>query len=60
MNDLRALFALCFGLLGHGAEHALGQIDLLNLDVHHLYAPWSSVLVEDGLNPEIQLLAMRK
>ena len=43
VDDLCALFALGLGLLGHGAQHGLGQIHLLDLDADDLHPPGRGV-----------------
>ena len=60
VNDLGALLALGFGLLGHGSQHGLRHIDLLHLDVRHFYSPGRSVLIENTLEAQVDLLAMRE
>src|ERR1700722_2470357 len=54
MDDLRPAFAFGFGLLGHGAEHGLGHIDLFDFDGDDFYAEWGSVAVDDGLDADVQ------
>src|SRR5947209_1158576 len=58
MDDLGALFAFRFSLLGHGTEHRLGQINLLHLHVGDLYAVRRGVLVENALDAGVQLVAV--
>jgi len=42
VDNLRPLFALCLGLLGHGALHLLVKVHLLDLDRDH-FTPKGSV-----------------
>src|SRR5882672_4345873 len=58
MNDLGALLAFGFGLLGHGAEHAFRHVHLLDLDVYYFYAPGRGVGVEDALQAGVDLVAV--
>src|SRR5262249_15199474 len=58
MDDLCPLFALGFGLFGHGAQHGLREIDLLDLHVRDFHAVGRGVLVEDALDAGVQLVAM--
>src|SRR5581483_701038 len=60
VDDLGALLALGFGLLGHGAQHALGHVDLLHFHGGDLHAPGVGVLVEDALQAEVDLVAVRE
>ena len=46
-DDLGALLALGLGLTGHRALHALGQLDVLELDDRDLHAPLLGLDVED-------------
>ena len=55
MNDLRPLFALCFCLLGHGAQHRLRQVHLLNLHIHHFDAPRGRVRIQNALQAYVDL-----
>ena len=50
VDDFGAAFAFGLGLLGHGAEHGLGQVDLLDLDGDDFYAEGGGVAVDDGLD----------
>ena len=43
VDDLRPLFAFRLGLLGHGAQHGLGHIHLLDFHVGDLHAPGRGV-----------------
>ena len=43
-----------------GARHGFGQVHLLHLDVGDLHAPWIGVLIENGLQAQVDLLAMRE
>jgi len=58
IDDLGPAFAFGLGLLGHGPLHFLGQVDVLELDVGHLDAPGTGVLVEDGLHLAVDLVAV--
>lgn len=58
MDDLGAALALGLGLLGHGAEHGLGQVDLLDLDGDDFYAEGGGVAVDDGLDALIEAFAV--
>src|SRR3989442_6290321 len=60
VDDLGSALALGFGLLGHGALHVLGQVDLLDLDGRHLYPPGLGVLVDDPLELLVDLVARRQ
>src|SRR5947209_16818980 len=56
MDDLGALFAFRFSLLGHGPQHRLGQVNLLHFHVGDLYAIRRGVLVENALDAGVQLV----
>ena len=58
MDHLGAPLALRFRLAGNGPDHLVGQIHLLDLDHRDLDAPWRRVLIEDGLQPDIQFLPL--
>jgi hypothetical protein len=58
VDDLGAGLALCLGLLGHGAEHGLGHVDLFDLDGDDFYAEGGGVAVDDGLNALVEGLAV--
>ena len=58
MDDLGALFALSFGLLGHGAQHGFRKINLLYFDIGNFYAIGCGVLVKNALDTGIQLVTM--
>src|SRR6059036_3867835 len=60
IDDLGSALALGFGLLGHGALHVLGQVDLLDLDGRDLDAPRLGVLVDDPLELLVDLVARRQ
>src|SRR5580765_3356201 len=60
VDDLGPALALGLGLLGHGALHVLGQVDLLDLDVRNLDAPGLGVLVDDPLELLVDLVARRE
>jgi len=59
VDDLGTLLALGLGLLGHGAQHGFGHVDLLDLDVGDLHAPGSGVRVENALQAQVDLLPVR-
>jgi hypothetical protein len=46
-DDLRALLALGLDLAADGARHALGQLDVLQLDDRDLDAPVLGLDIED-------------
>ena len=58
VDDFGAALALGLGLLGHGAEHGLGHVDLLDLDGDDFYAEGRGVTVDDGLDALVEGLAM--
>src|SRR5258708_407760 len=58
MDDLGAALALRLGLFGHGAEHGLGHVDLLDLDRDDLDAKRRGVAVDDGLDADVQGFAV--
>ena len=58
MDDLGAPLAFRLGLPRDGADHLLGQIHLLHFHHGHLHAPRRGVLVENGLQPHVELLAL--
>ena len=60
VNQFCALLALGLCLLGHRAKHRFGEIDLLDLDILDFHTPRLGVLVEDGLDPRVELVAMRQ
>ena len=60
MDDLGATGPLGLGLGGNRADHALIEVDVLDLDVGNLVAPGFRVLVQDDLNIGIELLALGK
>src|SRR3989449_1316426 len=60
VDDLGSALALGLGLLGHGALHVLGQVDLLDLHGRHLDPPWLGVLVDDPLVMLVDLVARRQ
>src|SRR5678815_208787 len=53
VNDLRAPGALRLRLRRDRADHALVQVDVLDLDIGDLDAPWCRVLVENALDVRI-------
>jgi hypothetical protein len=58
VDDLGAGLAFGLGLLGHGAEHGLGHVDLLDLDGDDFYAEGCGVAVDDGLDALVEGLAV--
>jgi len=50
VDDGRAFFALGLGLLGHGADHRLGEFDIFELDRLDIDAPVGCVFFDDGEN----------
>ena len=60
VDDLRAPRPLGLGLLRHRADHALVQVHVLDLDVRDLDAPDVSRLVENALDVDVQLFALRQ
>ena len=58
VNDLRPLLALCFGLLGHGAQHRFRHIDLLDFNVGDFHAPGRGMRVENALQTQVDFVAM--
>src|SRR4030088_1226097 len=60
VDDLGTPGALGFGLLRHGGNHAFVEIDILDLDGRDLDAPGLGVLVEDALQVDVELVALRE
>src|SRR5882762_9214195 len=60
VDDLGAPGALGLGLLRHGANHAFIEIHVLDLDVRDLDAPVLGGLIEDALQVDVQLVALRE
>src|SRR3546814_18007484 len=54
---LGAALALRLGLAGYHPDHALADIDMLDLDIGHLDAPGIGLAVEDFLDIVVQLVA---
>ena len=52
--------AFGLGLLRDGADHALVEVDVLDLDVGHLDPPVIGTLVENRLNIGVELVALGK
>lgn len=48
IDDSGALLALSLGLLGHGADHRFGKLNVLELDSLDVDAPSITVLIDDG------------
>jgi hypothetical protein len=57
IDDLGAPLALGLGLARDGADHGLGNVDVLDLDVGHLDAPGIGLGIEDLLNVVVELVA---
>src|SRR6202165_5011706 len=60
VDDLGTPRALGFGLLRHGANHAFVEIDILDLNSRDLDAPRFGGLVEDALQVDVELVALRE
>ena len=58
MDHLGAPLTLGFGLARNGADHLLGQVDVLDLDRLHFDSPGLRLLVERSLNTRVQLLPL--
>src|SRR5579863_2495268 len=58
IDDLGAPLAFGLGLAGDGADHALVEVDALDLDVGDLDAPGFGLLVEHVLDASIELVAL--
>ena len=58
VDDLGAALAFGLGLLGHGAQHVLRHVDLLDLDGDDLEAEGRGVAVDDGLDALVELVAV--
>ena len=58
IDDPGAPLALRLGLAGDGADHALVQVHVLDLDVGDLDAPGVGLLVEDALDVLVELVAL--
>lgn len=56
MDDLGTPVALGLGLTGHRAPHDLGQFDVFDLDEGHLDAPRVGDVVDDALQPLVDLV----
>ena len=50
VDDVGAALALGLGLLGHGALHIARQLDILNLDILDIDAPFVSLGVNNFFN----------
>src|SRR5580700_223133 len=59
IDDFGAALALGLGLPGDGADHALVEVDALELDIGDLDAPGLGLLVEHVLDTGIELVALR-
>ena len=57
-DDLGPPFPFGFGLPRHGPLHALRDLDVLDLDDAHLDAPGLGLLVDDLLEPSVELVAL--
>ena len=58
VDDLRALFPLGLGLAGHGPLHAVGQLDVLQLDQGHLHTPVGGGGVEDFADVQVDRVGL--
>ena len=58
VDDDGAAFALCLCLLGNGADHAVWQVDVFELNAGHLHAPAFGVFVDELFNTIGNLLAL--
>ena len=58
VDDLGPLLALGLGLAGHGPLHRVGQLHVLDLDDADLDAPRLCLLVDDLLEPLVDLVAV--
>ena len=58
VDDLGTGLAGGFGLLGHGAEHLFGQVDLFDFDGLDFDAEGLGALIDDGLDAQVELVAM--
>ena len=58
VDDLGTLFAFRLRLLGHGPQHGLGHIHLLDFHVADLHSPGRGVSVEDALQAQIDFVAV--
>ena len=58
VDDLGAALALGLGLLGHGAQHVLRHVHLLDLDRDDLEAEGRGVAVDDDLDTLVEAVAM--
>src|SRR5580700_1676244 len=60
VDDLGALLPLGLGLAGHGAFHAVGQLDVLQLHQRHLYAPLCCGDLEALADVQVDLVGFRQ
>src|SRR6266851_5703902 len=58
VDDFGALLPLGFGLLSHRPLHRLGELDVAHFDARHLDPPAARLLVDDFLEPLIDLVAL--
>ena len=58
VNDLRTPLSLRLRLLGHGALHLLGKIDVLDFHQNHFHSPGLSVKIQDLLNSGIDFFSL--
>jgi hypothetical protein len=58
VDDARPAHALCLGLLGNRADHALVDVDMLDLDVGDLDAPLVGLVIEDLLDIAVELVPL--
>ena len=60
VNDFGAALAFGFGLLGDGALHLFGNVDLFHFHLGDLDAPGLGVLIEDDLQLGVYFVALRE
>src|SRR5215469_2962599 len=60
VDDLGAPRAFGLRLLRHRTHHALIEVDVLDLDGRDLDAPGLGALVEDALQVDVELVALRQ
>ena len=59
-DDFRPLLPFCLGLAGHRPLHAVGQLDVFELDQGDLHAPLGGRDIEDLTDVEIDLVGLGK
>jgi hypothetical protein len=57
VNDLRGFSRFASACFANRASHRLGQGNLLDLDIDYFNAPRIHTLIEDRLQPQIDLFA---